>query len=136
MPQRVLVDGLNYRSSPQTEQELLHDLADIDERARKDAEPLIATLYFDADGDDTPFLSLALGTDESLLVYSSGGRNDESGFSRGARADDDTVVEYRYGTAINEYLGWMLIPKAAAYAAAEEFFRTGRQPTNVEWGDL
>jgi hypothetical protein len=27
----------------------------------------------------------------------------------------------------------MLIPKAAAFAAAAEFYRTGRRPANVEW---
>jgi hypothetical protein len=30
----------------------------------------------------------------------------------------------------------MLIPKDTAYAAATEFFRTGQQPTMVEWGDI
>lgn len=136
VPQRVLVDGRQYRSTPKSEQDLLDHLAAVDASARKDGEPLIATLYFDADADDTPFLSLALGADESLLVYSSGKWNDEDGFGKGPRTDDTTVVEFRYGTTVNEYLGWMLVPKQTAYAAAQEFFRTGQRPTVVEWGDL
>ncbi len=87
VPERVLVDGRAYRSSPRSEDELVQSLTEVDERARKDGEPLIATLYLDAGGDDTPFLSVGLGANESLLVYSSGKRNQESGFSKGPRAD-------------------------------------------------
>jgi hypothetical protein len=47
----------------------------------------------------------------------------DSGYSKGPHTDDTTEVTFRYGTGYSEYLGWMLIPKDTAYAAAVEFFR-------------
>jgi hypothetical protein len=66
---------------------------------------------------------------------STGGWSGEGGFSKGPRTGDTTEIGFRYGTAVNEYLGWMVIPKQTAIAAALEFFHTGKQPTNVEWDD-
>jgi hypothetical protein len=42
--------------------------AEIDAQARKHGQPLIATIY----ADDLPLLSIGLGADDSVLVYSSG----------------------------------------------------------------
>jgi hypothetical protein len=136
VPDRVLVDGQGYSVVPHTEDELLRELADIDAQARKQGQALIATIYADRDADDPPLLSIGLGAEESVLVYSSGRWNDEGGFSKGPRTDDTTEIAFRYGTGFSEYLGWMLIPKDTAYAAAAEFFRTGQRPTTVEWGDV
>lgn len=135
-PERALVDGQGYHAVPHTADELLRELTEIDTNARKRGQPLIATVYADRDADDSPLLSIGLGADESVLVYSSGRWNDESGFSKGTRTGDTTEVSFQYGTGFSEYLGWMLIPKETAFAAAQEFFRTGQQPTCVEWGDL
>jgi hypothetical protein len=135
VPDRELVDGDQYRSNPQSEDDLVHDLAEIDARASKDAQPLIATLYYDAEPDDTPFLSIGLGARDSVLVYSSGLRNEEGGISRGPRTGDTTEFPFRYGTVTNYYLGSSLIPKETAFEAAREFFRTGQRPTCVEWED-
>lgn len=136
MPERVLVDGQGYSAVPRTEDDLVRELTEIDANARKQGQPLIATIYADRDADDPPLLSIGLGADESVLVYSSGRWNDEGGFSKGTRTDDTTEVTFRYGTGFSEYLGWMLIPKETAFTAAQEFFRTGQRPTSVEWGDL
>jgi hypothetical protein len=133
---RVLVDGQGYTVVPDTEDELVRELADIDAQARKQGQPLIATIYADRDADDPQLLSIGLGTDESVLVYSSGRWNEEGGFSKGPRADDTTEIAFSHGTGFSQYLGWMLIPKETAYAAAAEFFRTGQRPTSVEWGDI
>jgi hypothetical protein len=116
-----------------TGDEFLRELTEIDTNARKQGQPLIATIYADREADDSPLLSIGLGADESVLVYSSGRWNDESGFSKGARIDDTTEVSFHYGTGVSEYLGSMLLPKETAFAAAQEFFRTGHQPTCVEW---
>jgi hypothetical protein len=88
----------------------------------------------------TPTTRRCCPSDSALTKVSwsySGGRwNDESGFSKGTRTDDTTEISFRSGTGFSEYLGWMLIPKETAFAAAQEFFRTAQQPTCVEWGDL
>ena len=76
VPDRVLVDGQGYSVVPHTEDELLRELADIDAQARKQGQALIATIYADRDADDPPLLSIGLGADESVLVYSSGHWND------------------------------------------------------------
>lgn len=136
MPDRVLVDGRDHRSHLQTEDELAQQLADIDTAAQRDGQPLIATLYYDADADDPPFLSIGLGAVDSILIHTSGLANNESGFSRGPRDGDTTEVLYRYGTTINAYQRWMLIDKHVAINAAKEFFRTGRRPTDIQWADI
>jgi hypothetical protein len=78
-------------------------------------------------------LGIGLGAEDSVLVYSAGAWSGAGGHSRGARSGDTREVGFRFGTATNEYLGWMLIPKAQAFAAAKEFFRTGERPACVEW---
>lgn len=110
-PPKGLVDGQRYSAVPRTEDELVRELADIDAQARKQGQPLVATIYADGDADDPPLLSIGLGADESVLVYSSGRWNDEGRFSRGPRTGDTTEIAFRYGTGYSEYLGWMLIPK-------------------------
>ena len=132
VPERELVDGDQFRSNPRTEEDLARDLTGIDTRATV---PLIATLYYDAEPEDTPFLSIGLGAPDSVLVYSSGLRNEQGGISRGARVGDTTEHPFRYGDVTNHYPATALIPKQAALQAAREFFRTGQRPTGVDWDD-
>jgi len=136
VPERVLVDGLGYECTPRSEEDLVSGLAEIDTAARDRGEPVLATIYASATDDTPPSLGIGLGADDSVLVYDAGDWSGEGSFSKGSRTGDTTEFAFRYGTAVNEYLGWMLIPKDAAYAAAQEFFRTGQQPTIVEWGDI
>jgi hypothetical protein len=58
-----------------------------------------------------------------VLVYDAGQWSGEDAVSEGPRDGDMTEVGFGYGTAVNEYLGWMLIPKQDAITAAMEFFR-------------
>ncbi len=136
VPERVLVDGLGYELAPQSEEDLLRGLTEIDTAARTRGEPVLATLYANATDDAPPSLGIGLGAEDSVLVYDAGNWSGEGAFSKGARVGDTTEVGFRYGTAVNEYLAWMLIPKRTAYAAAQEFFRTGQRPTTVEWGTI
>ncbi|HEX8344837.1 MAG TPA: Imm1 family immunity protein [Actinoplanes sp.] len=136
VPQPVLVDGQGYRAEPSTEDELIRELRRIDADARARHQPLVATIYADSDADDPSLLSIGLGADDSVLVYSSGHANDDEGFSAGPRTDDTTEVTFRYGSGHSEYLGWMLIAAPDAYAAAAEFYHTGQRPTNVRWAQL
>jgi hypothetical protein len=136
MPERVLVDGLGFELTPTTEEDLLRGLTEIDAAARKRGQPVLATLYANATDEAPPSLGIGLGTDDSVLVYDAGNWSGEGGFSKGLRTGDTTEVGFRYGTAVNEYLGWMLIPKETAYTAAAEFFRTGQRPTTIEWEAL
>lgn len=136
MPERVLVDGLGYELTPQSEDDLVRGLTEIDAAARERGEPVLATLFANATDDAPPSLGIGLGADDSVLVFDSGDWSGEGGFSKGPRTGDTTEVGFRYGTAVNEYLGWMFIPKQAAFAAAREFFRTGQRPTTVEWGTI
>jgi hypothetical protein len=134
LPERVLVDGLGYELTPKSVEDLVRGLAEIDAAARERVEPVLATLYANATDDAPPSLGIGLGAEDSVLVYDAGNWSGEGGFSKGSRTGDVAEVGFRYGTAVNEYLGWMLIPKEAAFAAAQEFFRTGQRPTTVEWG--
>jgi hypothetical protein len=134
--ERVLVDGRGYEVTPGSEEELVRGLSEIDAAARKRGQPVIATLYANGTDEDPPSLGIGLGGDDSVLVYSAGNWSGEGGFSKGTRTGDTSEVQFGYGTAINPYLGWMLIPAQTAIAAAIEFFHTGEQPTSVVWGDL
>jgi hypothetical protein len=132
----VLGDGLGHDLTVVTEEDLTRGLDEIDRAARDRGEPLTAMLYPDTDAADPPHLSIGLGSDESVLVYSAGNWSGEGAFSKGPRDGDTSEHFFRFGTATNQYLGWMLIPKSAAYAVAVEFFHTGQQPSCVEWGDV
>ena len=136
LSQRVLVDGLDHRSSPQSEEELLAHLIRIDTAARQRAEPLIATVYANADDEDSSYLSIGLGSEDSVLVFASNRRSGAGGYSKGPRIGDTTEIHFRYGTDFGFFEAWMLIPKDLALVAATEFFRTGRQPSSVQWEEL
>jgi hypothetical protein len=135
MARWLLTNGNGYNIYPSTEQELLDGLAEIDQRARQEARPRVAVLTADADADDAPYLTIALGAEDSVLVYEAGD-DTTGGYSQGNRTGDTTEITYAYGTGTAEYQSWMLIPADAARQAAAEFFHTGQQPTNIVWGDL
>lgn len=137
MPDRVLVDGQGYTAVPHAEDELLRELADIDAQASKQGQPLIATIYADRDADDPPLLSIGLGGNESILVYSSGHWNNESGFSKRPRTGDATEITFRYGTGHSEYLGWMIIPKTPRTPPRPSSSAPANDPppSNVETSD-
>jgi hypothetical protein len=131
----MLSNGNGLDLFPTSEDDLRRGLTTIDDLARSEARPRVAVLTADADADDAAYLCIGLGTDDSVLVFEQGD-DEHGGYSKGARAGDGTPVSFAYGTGTAEYLAWMLIPKATAIAAAAEFFRTGQQPTGVEWDDI
>ncbi len=133
MVRPVLADGRGNDVIPASEEELVSALKRFDATFREEREPRIAVIQANPDNEDTPKLSIGLGADESTLVYDEG---DQGAYSQGPRTGDDTEVGYAYGDGYSEFLGWTLVSKDAAIAAAREFFRTGRRPTNVAWKDL
>ena len=112
----------------------MRGLTDIDELAQRENRPRVAVLTSDADAEDAPYLTIGLGNADSVLVFEQGD-DEHGGYSRGSRVGDTSEFSFAFGTGSSEYLGWMLIPKQTAIAAALEFFHTGEQPTNVEWDD-
>jgi hypothetical protein len=104
VPERVLVDGLGYELTPESEEDLLRGLTEIDAAARKRGEPVLATVYAKATDEAPPSLGIGLGADDSVLVYDAGDWSGEGRFSKGPRTGDTTEVGFRYGTAVNEYL--------------------------------
>jgi hypothetical protein len=130
----MLTNGNGFDLFPESDDDLLRGLTEIDELAQRENQPRIAVLTSNADAEDAPYLSIGLGAQESVLVFEQGD-DEHGGYSRGSRAGDSSEVNFAYGTGSSEYLAWMLIPKQAAFAAAVEFYRTGKQPTSVEWDD-
>src|SRR5215813_12313687 len=105
VPERVLVDGLGYELTPESEDDLLRGLTEIDDAARQRGEPILATVYAGATDEAPPSLGVGLGADDSVLIYDAGNWSGEGGFSKGPRTGDTTEAGFRYGTAVNEYLG-------------------------------
>jgi hypothetical protein len=131
----ALTNGNGYNAFPDSEDDLRRGLAELDVQARQESRPRIAVLTPDLDADDVPYLSVGLGSEDSVLVYEDP-EGPDGGYSQGPRTGDDTPVTFAYGTGPTEYLNWMLIPKSTAIAAAVEFYRTGKRPTAVQWTDL
>jgi hypothetical protein len=130
----MLTNGNGFDVFPESDDDLLRGLTEIDELARRDNRPRIAVLTSDAEAQRAPYLSIGLGAPDSVLVFEQGD-DEQGGYSRGPRVGDVSEVSFAYGTGSSEYLGWMLIAKQTAIAAAVEFFRTGKQPTSVDWDD-
>jgi hypothetical protein len=130
----ALTNGNGYDIFPASVDDLRRGLSEVDALARTEGRPRIAVLTSDSDAEDAPYLSIGVGSDDSVLIFEPGD-DGEGGYSKGSRDGDDSPVTFAYGTATTEYLAWMLIPQEAAFAAAVEFFRTGRRPTSVEWKD-
>lgn len=132
----ALTNGNGYDAFPESVDGLRRGLLEVDALARIEGRPRVAVLSSDSDAEDVPYLSLGVGSDDSVVVFEPGNDEQEGGYSRGTRIGDDSPVTYAYGTASTEYLAWMLVPSDTAVAAAVEFFRTGKRPTSIEWGDL
>ncbi|MEJ3748261.1 Imm1 family immunity protein [Actinomycetes bacterium KLBMP 9797] len=130
-----MTNGNGYDLPIGSEGDLIRGLAEVDKLARDEGRPRVVVLASDIDAGDAPYLSIGVGSDDSVLVYEAGD-GEGGGYSKGPRTGDRTPVTFAYGTAPTEYLAWMLIPKAVAFEAARQFHRTGAQPTNVEWDDI
>lgn len=136
MTQWVVTNGEGMDVFVESEDQLVDALGEMDGAARRSGELVVAVLAADIDAVDTPYLSLVVGGDESVLVYEAGVDGPESGFSAGSHTGDVAPVFARYGTGTTEFQRWMVVPKHAAMAAARELFRTGTRPTNVAWADF
>jgi hypothetical protein len=130
----MLSNGNGRDVFPASEEELVRGLSEMDALARREGTPRLAVLTADADADDAPYLSIGLGSDDSVLVYE--GSEAQGGYSKGTRTDDNSAIFFAYGTGTSEFLGWMAVSKQQAFEAATEFFHTGKQPSCVEWVDL
>jgi hypothetical protein len=135
MARWALTNGNGYDVFPTSEDDLCRGLAHADALARDEGRPRVAVLTPDPDAEDVAYLCIGVGADDSVLVYEPGDE-DDGGYSHGTRVGDTTPVTFAYGTTPTEYLAWMLIPKETAFAAAAEFFRTGKRPDSVAWADL
>jgi hypothetical protein len=129
----MLSNGAGFEVFPASPDDLVRGLVEIDLLARTAGQPRMAVLTADADAEDAPYLSIGLGGQDSVLVFEGG---QQGGYSKGARSGDDSPVFFAYGTGTGEYLGWMAVSKQQAFEAAQEFFRTGKQPSCVDWEDL
>jgi hypothetical protein len=131
----TLTNGNGYDLPIGSEDDLIRGLAEVDKLAREEGRPRVVVLASEIDAEDAPYLSIGVGSDDSVLVYEEGD-GEGGGYSKGPRTGDRTPVTFAYGTAPTEYLAWMLIPKEDAFEAARQFHRTGAQPSNVEWDDI
>jgi hypothetical protein len=129
----LLADGRGWDIHPTTVKELVAGLRAFDAKFRAEREPRIAVLFADQDEEDTPRLSIGLGAKECMLAFDESIKEGVGACSKGSRVGDQTEVGFCYGTGYSQFLASTLIPKKLAIAAAREFFRTGRRPTNVEW---
>jgi hypothetical protein len=135
MSRWTLTNGSGYDVHIKSEEDLIRALAAADGLARDEGRPRVVVLASDIDAEDAPYMSIGVGSDDSVLVYEAGD-GEGGGYSKGSRTGDKTAVTFEYGTAPTEYLAWMLIPKEDAFEAARQFYRIGTQPTNVEWDDI
>ncbi len=131
----ALTNGNGYDVFPTSEDDLVRHLREIDDLARRDGRPRVAVLTPDIEATNVPYLSIAVGAEDSVLVFEQGD-DEHGGYSKGSRVEDQTEISFAYGTGVAEYQAWMLSPKDAAFTAATEFYRTGTQPTCVAWGDV
>ena len=133
MARPMIADGRGHDIFPASDEQLLDELRRLDSEFRAEGEPRIAVIYGDAGADVTPKLSIGLGADQATVCYDHGL---SSAYSRGSRRDDESEIGYEYGDGYSEFPSWTLVSKEDALAAAREFFRTGRRPTNLDWVDL
>ena len=136
MTKPLLADGRGYDVFPATEQELVKALEDMDARFAEEDEPRLAVLFFEPEKKETPRLSIGLGAPECTLAFDTGDLSDIGAYSKGPREGDTTEVGYAYGDGYSEFYASTLVPKQTAFAAAREFFRTGRRPATVQWQDV
>ncbi|MBC6461072.1 Imm1 family immunity protein [Actinomadura sp. HBU206391] len=126
--------GLDF--SPESEDELVHGLDEIDRAARRDRNPVIALLDSAIDVEGAPYMYLVLGGDDSFIEYETGDEGGERVVGRGPHEGDESTTLARHGAhGFVRYPRWMAIRRDAAYAAAREFYRTRARPTCVEWRD-
>src|SRR5256885_623750 len=86
----MLSNGNGRDVFPASEEELVRGLTEMDAQARNEGKPRLAVLTADADADDAPYLSIGLGSDESVLVYE--GHEAQGGYSKGTRTDDNSTM--------------------------------------------
>jgi hypothetical protein len=132
----ALFDGRGNNFFPESERDLIAALEEVNAAARRDGVRVVATLSSDIDAEVAPYLTLVLGDDESVLTYDDGDNGPDSGISVGPNAGDTPELVAAYGTGHMEYQRWMVIPTKDAYAATQEFFRTGIRPTNIELREI
>jgi hypothetical protein len=127
--------GLDF--TPDSEDDLVHGMDEIDRAARRDGNRVAVLLASRIDVEGTPYMWLVLGGDESVLEFDTGVRGGRRALSEGPRAGEESTILVRHGAyGFAAYPGWTAIPRDAAYAAAREFYRTETRPTCVEWGDM
>lgn len=129
----VLGDGIGFDITIRCEQDLRQWLDRLDEAARERGTPMAAMLHPDTGTDHPPYLAIGLGAEHSVLAYSADNCDGGHVVSKGPWEGDDSQHIFGFGSATTVYLGWMLIPRQAAYTAAVEFLCTGQQPTGVQW---
>ena len=129
----LVADGRGYDAKPTTEQELVAALQDMDTQFRAEGDPRLVVIFAYPEVPDTPRLSIGLGANESVVTYDESIETGEGAISLGPRVDDHSDVGFSYGTGYSGFLASHLVPKDDAIAAAREFFRTGRRPTNLDW---
>jgi Immunity protein Imm1 len=132
MARPMIADGRGHDVFPASEEELLDELRRLDGQFRAEREPRIAVIYAEPEAKVTPKLSIGLGADQAMVCYDHGL---SSAYSRGRRRAEKEIG-YAYGDGYSEFPKWTLVSKQEAFAAALEFFRTGRRPTNLAWVDL
>jgi len=132
MARAMIADGRGYDVYPASEEELLDELRQLDDKFRAERAPRLARIFADSEADKPPKLWIGLGANEATLVYEHGL---SSSTSRGRRRNDQREIGYEFGNGYSEFCRWTLVSKEDALAAAREFFQTGRRPTNLDWVD-
>lgn len=130
----LLGDGRGWDVVPSSEKELVSALRKFHTAFRSEGEPRIAVIWLNPDDDEPPHLSIGLGADECVVCYDDLS-NGESWCARGRRLSTEEIC-FAYGTDYSYFAKWMLIRRETAFAAAAEFFRSGRRPSNLEWRDV
>ncbi|SFS80466.1 Imm1 family immunity protein [Saccharopolyspora flava] len=89
-------------------------------------------LFPDPRSPGEPGLLVGVNGDRGVLVWSHPGLGESLVAVNGTNTE---VVWYGFGSEENDFPPNTELPLAVVMAAAAEFLRTGRRPTNVEWCD-
>lgn len=124
--------GLDF--VPESEDQLVHGLEEIERAARRDGNRVAALLVSQIGVEGVPYMWIVLGKGESILEFATGDDGERYACSVGPRAGEEGTVLVRHGgydSAV--FPAWAEIARDAAYAAAREFYRTKELPTCVDW---